>query len=186
MTGNGKINGVAREIETDQFKRFLQNTFFRSETTTRSRGFGGGGDGGEELITFQGASNYTKNPYCVFPLYYSYVTGISSKDYPILNSMLELYLKDGFEVSPRQGFTGGITDNERANLALQERSMIEIFALWNTELTSSLIYQTGSFIISALKNRVGMSDFDYFLYYYLEDHAFSEISFDAVCFRFYG
>ena len=167
-----------REIETDQFKRFLQNTFFRSETTTRSRGFGGGGGGGEELITFQGGSNYTKNPYCVFPLYYSYVTGISSKEYPVLNSMLELYLKDGFEVSPRQGFTGGITDNERANLELQERSMIDIFARWNTELTSSLIYQTGSFIISALKNRVGMSDFDYFLYYYLEDRAFTEISFD--------
>ena len=167
-----------KEIETDQFKRFLQNTFFRSGTTTRSRGFGGGGEGGEELITFQGGSNYTKNPYCVFPLYYSYVTGISSKQYPVFNSMMELYLKEGYEVSPRQGFTGGITDNERANLALQERSMIDIFARWNTELTSSLINQTGSFIISALKNRVGMGDFDYFLYYYLEDHAFSEISFD--------
>ena len=66
-----------REIETDQFRRFLQNTFFNSGTTTRSRGMGGGGGGGEELITFQGGSNYTKNPYCVFPLYYSYVTGIS-------------------------------------------------------------------------------------------------------------
>ncbi|MEN8226851.1 MAG: hypothetical protein ABFS38_01760 [Bacteroidota bacterium] len=167
-----------RERETEQFKRLLQNTFFRSGTTTRSRGFRGGGEGGEELITFQGGSNYTKNPYCVFPLYYSYVTGISSKQYPVFNSMMELYLKDGFEVSPRQGFTGGITDHERANLALQERNMIDIFAQWNTELSSSLINQTGSFIISALKNRVGMGDFDYFLYYYLEDHAFKEISFE--------
>ncbi len=169
----------AREIETDQFKRFLQNTFFRSGTTTRNRGgFGGGGIGGEDLIIFQGGSNYTRNPYCVFPLYYSYVTGISSKKYPVFNSMIELYLKEGYEVSPRQGFTGGITDNERANLALKERSMVDIFAQWNTELTSSLIHQTGSFIISALKNMVGMENFDYFLYYYLEDHAFSEISFE--------
>ncbi|MCK5135533.1 MAG: ABC transporter permease subunit [Bacteroidales bacterium] len=167
-----------REMETDQFKRFLQNTFFRSGTRTRPMRPGQGPQGGEDLITFQGSSNYTKNPYCVFPLYYSYVTGISSKEYPIFNSMMELYLKEGFEVSPRQGFTGGITDNERANLALQERSMIDIFARWNTELTSSLINQTGSFIILALKNRVGMVDFDYFLYYYLEDHAFSEISFE--------
>ncbi len=174
----------SREIETDMFKRFLQNTFFRSGTTTRTRRFGGGGDGGEELITFQGGSNYTRNPYCVFPLYYSYVTGISSKEYPVFNSMMELYLKDGFEVSPRQGFTGGITDNERANLALVERSMIDIFARWNTELTSSLINQTGSFIISALKNRVGMGAFDYFLYYYLEDHAFSEISFEQFALDF--
>ncbi|MCK4747479.1 MAG: hypothetical protein KAT15_10600, partial [Bacteroidales bacterium] len=169
----------ARELETDQFKRFLQNTFYRSGTTSRSMGPGqGGGGGGEDLITFQGGSNYTKNPYCVFPLYYSYVTGISSREYPVFNAMLERYLKEGFEVSFRQSFTGGVSDNERANLALQKHSMIDIFAQWNTELTSSLIYQTGSFIISALKNKVGMSDFDYFLYYYLEDHAFSEIEFD--------
>jgi len=91
--------------------------------------------------------------------------------------MLEIYLKEGFEVSPREGFSGGITDKERANLLLSRKSMVELFARWDTELTSSLINQTGSFILSALKNRVGMGDFDYFFYYYLEDHAFSEITF---------
>ena len=154
-----------REIETDMLKRLLQNTFFRTETRSRSRGgFGGGPGGGQELITFQGDLSYNKNPYCVFPLYYSYVTGISSKEYPIFNSMLELYLKEGFDVSPREGFTGGITDKERANLLLSRNSIIELFARWDTELTASLINQTGSFIISALKNRVGMGDFDYFFY----------------------
>ncbi len=63
--------------------------------------------------------------------------------------------------------------------------MIELFARWDTELTSSLINQTGSFIISALKNRVGMSEFDNFFYYYLEDHAFSEITFEQFSRDFY-
>jgi len=63
--------------------------------------------------------------------------------------------------------------------------MVELFAKWDTELTSSLINQTGSFIISALKNRVGMGDFDYFFYYYLEDRAFSEISFEQFSRDFY-
>ncbi len=175
-----------REIETDLFKRLLQNTFFTTETRSRGRGgFGGGGSGGEELITFQGDVNYNKNPYCVFPLYYSYVNGISSRDYPVFNSMLEIYLKEGFDVSPIEGFTGGITDKERANLLLSRKSMIELFARWDTELTMSLINQTGSFIISALKNRVGMGDFDYFFYYYLEDHAFSEITFEQFSRDFY-
>lgn len=167
-----------REVEIDMFKRFLQNTFFRSENRSRGRGPGGGGGGGEELINFQGDISYNKNPYCVFPLYYSYTSGISSDEYPVFNSMLEIYLKEGFDVSPREGFTGGITDKERANLALSKKSMIELFAQWDTELSSSLINQTGSFIISALKNKVGMSNFDYFFYYYLEDHAFSEITFE--------
>lgn len=172
-----------REIETDQFKWLLQSTFFRSGIRA-----GGGRQGGrrnEDLINFQGDIEYSKNPYCVFPLYYSYVTGISSKAYPVFNSMLEIYLKEGFDVSPREGFTGGITDKERANLLLGRSSMIELFARWDTELTSSLINQTGSFIISALKNRVGMSEFDNFFYYYLEDHAFSEISFEKFSMDFY-
>jgi ABC-type transport system involved in multi-copper enzyme maturation permease subunit len=175
-----------REIETDMFKRLLQNTFFRTETRSQGRGGFGGGDRGEELITFQGDIDYNKNPYCVFPLYYSYVTGISSTDYPVFNSMLEIYLKEGFDVSPREGFTGGITDKERANLLLSRKSMIELFARWDTELTMSLINQTGSFTISALKNKVGMGDFDYFFYYYLEDHAFSEITFEQFSRDFYN
>ncbi|MEA3460573.1 MAG: ABC transporter permease subunit, partial [Bacteroidota bacterium] len=174
-----------REIETDMFKRLLQNTFFRTETRSRGRGGFGGGDRGEKLITYQGDVDYNKNPYCVFPLYYSYVTGISSWDYPVFNSMLEIYLKEGFDVSPREGFTGGITDKERANLLLSRNSVVDLFARWDTELTASLINQTGSFIISALKNRVGMGDFDYFFYYYLEDHAFSEITFEQFSRDFY-
>jgi len=174
-----------REVEIDLFKRLLQNTFFRTETRSRGRGGFGGGDRGEELLTFQGDVAYNKNPFCVFPLYYSYVTGISSSDYPVFNSMLEIYLKEGYEVSPREGFTGGITDKERANLLLSRNSMIELFARWDTELTMSLINQTGSFIISALKNRVGMSNFDNFFYYYLEDHAFSEITFEQFSQDFY-
>ncbi len=173
-----------REIETDMFKRLLQNTFFNAEPRSGGRGMGGS-NRGDKLITFQGDVDYNKNPYCVFPLYYSYVTGISSTDYPVFNSMLEIYLKEGFDVSPRDGFTGGITDKERANLLLSRKSMIELFARWDTELTASLINQTGSFIISALKNRVGMGDFDYFFYYYLEDHAFSEISFEQFSRDFY-
>ncbi|MCK4746256.1 MAG: hypothetical protein KAT15_04435, partial [Bacteroidales bacterium] len=162
-----------KEIETDMFRRFLQATFFRTSTTTRRRGFDD--DAREGLVNFNSGADYTTNPFCVFPLYYNYVTGISSPDYPVFNSMMEIYLKQGFEVSPRQGFTGGITDHERANLALKEKSMTDIFAGGKSELTSSLINQTGSYIFSALRNRVGMSNFDDFLYYYLEDHAFSEI-----------
>jgi len=174
-----------REIETDLFKRFVQNTYFRAEPRIGGRGLRGN-DRGDRLINFDGDVTYNKNPYCVFPLYYSYVTGISSMDYPVFNSMLEIYLKEGFDVSPREGFTGGITDKERANLLLGSKSMIKLFARWDTELTMSLINQTGSFIISALKNKVGMSDFDYFFYYYLEDHAFTKITFEQFSRDFYN
>ncbi len=173
-----------REVQMDQFRRFLSSTFF--QTDIRSRGAFGRGGEGEELFVYNNSDElYSMNPYCVFPLYYSYMTGISSLQYPVLNSMIESYLKEGFEVEPREGFRGGITEKERANLALRENSMIELFAEWDTELTSSLVNQTGSFVISALKNRVGMGNFDNFLYYYLEENAFKVIPYEKFSRDFY-
>ena len=171
------------QIEARLFEHFLENTFFRRTTSirpvtdSRQRGM-------ENLIVFQG-SGYSKNPYCVFPLYYSHVTGISSSEFPLFNSMLEIYLKEGFTVSMRQSFRGGMTDSEKANLALKDKSISEIFADWDNTVTTSLVSQTGSFIFLALKNRVGLSEFDNFLYYYLEDNAFREITFKQFSADFY-
>ena len=166
-----------KEIEARLFKRFLSATFFRSNT--RSGGPGGGDfrQQGRDLIAFRGV-NFTKNPYCVFPLYYSYMTGISSPDFPLFNSMLEMYLKEGFSASIMQSFRGGMTDSETANLALRDHSLTEIFADWENSVSSALVKQAGSFIFLALKNRVGLREFDNYLYPYLEDNAFREITFE--------
>lgn len=167
---------TAEEIETDLFRNFINNTFFSNEITI-GRGFRGRG---EDLITYDGKALYSRNPYAAFPLYYNLVSGISSKDYPVVNTMIETYLKEGYEVSPRESFRGGISDSERANIALREQSLVEIFARYNQDLTSHAIYQSGSFLINALHNRVGRSEFDSFLYYYIEDHAFTEITFEQL------
>ncbi|HEC44784.1 MAG TPA: hypothetical protein ENI20_18355 [Bacteroides sp.] len=172
-----------REIEVRMFERFLSSTFFRSIPRTRSMS-GNRMGGGDELIDFQGTS-YETNPYCVFPLYYSYMTGISAPDFPMFNSMMELYLKEGFMTQMMQTFRGGMNDNEIANLALKENTISEIFADWDNTVTSSLISQIGSFVFLALKNRVGLSEFDNFLYVYLEDNAFREISFEQFSKDFY-
>jgi hypothetical protein len=171
------------EIEVNLFKRFLSSTFFSSMPRTRPVSYNRR-MGGENLITFQGVT-YEKNPFCVFPLYYSYMTGVSSTEFPLFNSMLEIYLGEGFAASMRQTFRGGMSDNEMANRALMENSVNEIFADWDNAITSALISQMGSFVFLALKNRVGLSEFDNFLYYYLEDNAFREITFEQFSADFY-
>jgi hypothetical protein len=113
------------------------------------------------------------------------MTGIDAPDFPLFNSMMEVYLKEGFSVSMRQTFLGGMSDNEMANLALKENSITEIFADWDNSVTSSLISQVGGFVFLALKNRVGMEEFDNFLYFYLEENAFREISFERFSADFY-
>lgn len=172
-----------KEIEVRLFQRFLASTFFRSSGMIRPAGeFRGGG--GENVFYFRGI-DFTNNPYCVFPLYYSYMTGISSPEFPLFNSMMEIYLKEGFTAGMRQTFRGGMSDNELANLALRDNSITEIFADWDNSVTSSLISQIGSFVFLGLKNRVGLSEFDNFLYYYLEDHAFRQITFEQFSADFY-
>jgi hypothetical protein len=180
----GDESSTPREIEVRQFRRFLRMTFFfnfprtRPISDSRQRG-------PENLITFGGVE-YDNNPYCVFPLYFNYMTGISSKEFPLFNSMLEIYLKEGFTVSGRQSFIGGMSDNEKANMALRDNTMEEIFTDWDNTVTSSLVSQAGSFIFLALKNKVGLYDFDDFLYYYLEEHAFREITFEQFAADFHN
>ncbi len=173
-----------KEIEMRLFKRFLSYTFFRSTPRTRpvtdSRQ-----RGGEELIVYDGVT-YEKNPYCAFPLYYSYMTGFSSPEFPLFNSMVEIYLGQGFFTQLRQSFRGGLNDNEIANKALEDNSITEIFEDWDNAVTSALISQVGGFVFQALKNQVGLSEFDDFLYYYLEDHAFQEITFKQFAADFYN
>lgn len=171
-----------KEIEVSLFKRFLGTTFFREDLYTRPEFERQWGD--ENIITYEGV-NYSQNPYCAFPLYYSFVTGIHSEAFPLFNSMMELYLKEGFEVSFRQTFTGGMTEREKANHALKDNSLDELFENWEPELISSIVSQTGSFVIQALKNRVGINEFDSFLYYYLEEHSFQTINFTQFASDFY-
>ncbi|MDT8432788.1 MAG: ABC transporter permease subunit [Bacteroidales bacterium] len=161
------------EMETDLFRHFITNTFF----DTGTRVGGGFRSRGEDLINYSVGNLYSTNPYSAFPLYYNLVAGIRSDEYPAFNAMIETYLKEGYEISPRESFRGGISDSERANLALRDEGLLEIFARKNQDLIANAIYQSGSFIINALHNRVGRSEFDSFLYYYLEDHAFTDITF---------
>ena len=183
---NRKMNesSTPKEIEVRLFSRFLESTFFRSMPRTRpvseSRQ-----PRGERLITFEG-TEYERNPFFVFPLYYSYVTAVSSPDFPLFNSMLEIYLSEGFTADFRQTFRGGMSDNELANRALIDHSITEIFADWDNAITSALISQIGSFVFLALKNKVGLDEFDDFLYYYLEDNAFREITFERFSRDFYN
>ncbi|MFO7915350.1 MAG: hypothetical protein R6U43_06630, partial [Candidatus Krumholzibacteriales bacterium] len=73
---------------------------------------------------------------------------------------------------------------ERANLALKDRSLTEILTRQTAKLSAAALNQSGSFVLLALKDRVGTTEFDNFLYYYLEDHLFSVITFEDFAARF--
>ncbi|MFC2089438.1 hypothetical protein ACFLT1_01580 [Bacteroidota bacterium] len=176
-------SSTPEKIEVDMLQNFLRNTFFRSEIEI-SGGFRGEGNQ-ESVIQYNSDKKlYTRNPFNLFPLYYTYMTGIVSDEYPVFDAMIALYLKEGFEVSIRQGFRGGITENEKANIALKGRGITSVFEEYDSELSYAAIYQAGSFVLTSLRNKVGAAEFDNFLYYYLEDHAFTAIDFRSMAREF--
>lgn len=171
------------EIEADVFQDFLRQTFL---TTASSSGFSRDASGrpqrnsSSSQFRIDGAS-FGSNPLSAFPMYYDFTTAFESDEYPMFNSIVSTYLQQGFSISTFQQFTGGMGDVEKANLALKMNSledMIENKA--QRDLLPKIISQKGSFLINGLKHEVGIYDFDDFLYYYIEDHAFQTIALDSV------
>jgi hypothetical protein len=164
-----------KEIQLDVFRRLIRFTFFNTENQMFRGSFG---ENNQQLIEYKTKYNYNYNPYCVFPLYYDKITAISSPEHPIFNAMIQKYLRDGFDVSFRESFRGGTGDREKANLAMKGKTLTEVFNRYGNNMISSVIEQASAFVIQAIQSRITAEDFDYFLYYYIEDHAFSEIPFD--------
>lgn len=164
------------EIETGLFLRFVNGTLFNGipKASGTMRRSGGRSD---SRSTFKGVA-YNENPNSVFPLYYNHMAGFHSNDAPYFNRIVEAYLKEGFQPSFRETMGGGMTDEERANQALQTKSMGEIL---NDEkirnLYGAVIKQKGNYLISLIQNKVGLADFNNFLYFYIEDHSYQNLTF---------
>ncbi len=159
------------EIETEIFRRFINQTFF----IENSRSFTGvPGIPNVGVVTMRGVS-FTRNPYSAFPQYYSFKTGFVSTEIPIFNTMVEAYLNGDFGTPPMMSAIDGMTDIERANLTLRDYSLQEVINSWRNSLIPAIISQKGYFLMTSLKNKVGINEFDDFMHDYIERHKFTII-----------
>ncbi len=172
---NEELVRTPEEIERDVFRRFITQTFFIENS--RSSGRMGGSIIPSGVFNLSGIS-FSRNPYSAFPQYYSFKTGFVSSEIPIFNTMMESYLNGGFNTSPFMGSVEGMTDIEKANLTLRDYSLYEVMNSWRNDLASTIISQKGYFLMTSLKNRVGIQEFDDFIYNYIETHNFSVINLD--------
>lgn len=166
------------ETQIKLFNRFAYSTFFSGMTRTSNMMRGGSGDA--SISVDMGNSSAIENPYAIFPQYYNYMVSFSTTTLPAFNSIIEEYLKEGFSVSGFRQMQGGMTDIERANLAIQKGTLSDIINT-NTSATlvDNVVKQKGHYLISILKKRIGSLNFDNFLYFFLEDNRFSVITIDA-------
>ncbi len=133
-----------------------------------------GGPGGFSVTT-------SASPYFMFPLFYNFQNNIQSGTWPITNRVFEAYLKNQ-EVDMRSVFMrdmSGISEDEKANIALQDSTFEEILAdAGQKAIIDNVIKLKGDVLFSKIQYEAGIEEFEAFLQKVLKEYQFKNITFE--------
>lgn len=156
------------EIQAKVFTNFLKSVFTEENSNIRF--------GSNDLST-------KSNPYSIFPNYYYYVNYITSDECPVLNYAFESYLMKG-EEDPRQMFMKritGISDGERANMLLKNKSLKQIIADEDDQIAVNRVLKAkGAYLLLWLEKQINNDKFRQFLLDYLYDNSYREIKYNEL------
>lgn len=116
-----------------------------------------------------------ENPLYAFPLFYNHAYYVESDKWPITDRIFESYLKQS-SGQERMGFMRdfqGMSENEEANLALQDYSFSEL--LHDPEkfkIIDNVIQQKGLSLFSIIKRRTGDEAFNDFMFDFMKSMKF--------------
>ena len=123
----------------------------------------------------------TPNPYFIFPMLYSFQNNIQSDNWPITNRIFEAYLKSqvtDFRSGWMRNMTG-MSDDEKANIALQDSTFEEILADPNQKrIIDNVIKLKGDVLFSKVEWKTGQEEFEEFLRSLLDEYEFKNITFE--------
>ncbi|MFO7915166.1 MAG: hypothetical protein R6U43_05690 [Candidatus Krumholzibacteriales bacterium] len=119
--------------------------------------------------------------YNLFPCYYTHINHIESYRYPVLNTALESYLAADLERGPSRfvRFFSGITDNERANMELADRSMVDIMQdPESREILPYVLNLKGKHLFRLIGSRAGEDELAAYVKELLSESRFRELGED--------
>lgn len=160
-------NLAPEELQMRVLRDFLHNFYRFKEVRTTSSG---GNPAVEESI----------NPYYQFVQFYEMCNNLDARDWPVMNRIFESYLRNeqGTSNSSWARRYSGSTQNELANLVLQEKSFAEILTLKeNQALIDNVIELKGDMLFSMIQAQAGTEQFREYIIQLLEENRFSNFSF---------
>lgn len=122
----------------------------------------------------------TPNPFNIYPNFFSYVNYLDSDEWPIINRILEAYLQSS---SSEQQYAwmrqfSGISENERANIALQDYSFAQLLGdQEQKQIIDNIIQLKGDVLFSIIRTKAGKEEFDDFIYSLVKDNRFQKLNF---------
>ncbi len=168
----------SRESKTD--KEFMAEVFeqfldvFSSEMGQKDYQQKAGGGG---IITA------TPNPVNIFPEFFNYRIFLRSDHWPVVNRIMESYLKEPL-VGTGPGWIrrySGLSEDEKANMALQEQSFHDLLADRSRfRIIDNVIKLKGEELFLAVKSHMKEQEqLDTLLYDWLDSNFFRVVSFDS-------
>ena len=119
------------------------------------------------------------NTYYIFPLFYNYAYYISSQEWPVTDRVFEGYKKSKLD-DEQMGWlrdVQGMSENEKANLALLSRSFEELLDDKDQrQIIDNVIQLKGTTLFSIVKRKAGDEAFEDFLFKYLNKIKFGNAS----------
>ncbi len=136
------------------------------------------------IIVGSGASFSTGevSQYFIFPQLYNFQNDIRSDQWPVMNRILEYYLRSSVGTDMRSSFMrniSGSSDEEDANIALQDKSFVEILTDPDSkDIVPDLISLKSQVFFAMLKSQTGEEELAEFMKNILNENKFKNLSFD--------
>ncbi len=120
------------------------------------------------------------NPYYQFVQFYEMSNNLDSEDWPVLNRVFESYLRGSENAGPEWvRRNSGSTQNELANMVLQEKTFAEILNLKeNQELIDNVIELKGETLFSIIQAKADTDQFRNFIGELLAETRFQNLPFE--------
>ena len=154
-----------RELGTMMFRQFIQATFL-NPAPPRMRFIRGAPPG----------------QYSIFPNYYRFVNSFSSPQNPLLEPALEAYLNSQLTTASvfRYFFASGLGEEERANLALEKKSLLQMLRdPQSREIINPALKIKSDYLFNSIITRVGEEPLELFLKGFLQKNRYHVVPFDA-------
>ncbi|MCK5146136.1 hypothetical protein KAR48_05235 [bacterium] len=156
------------ESQARIFQRFVMNTFV---STQASRSM----DEDEEATIAQ--------PYALTPNFFSYVTALKTPQWPLLDAALEAYIGGRVE-RPVSGFRRafmGLTDDEKVNQSLRNKSLVEYLANPDDPaLASKAVQVKGRMLFALLESSLGEAAFDDLIDKFCKEYRYRPVPVDSI------
>jgi ABC-type transport system involved in multi-copper enzyme maturation permease subunit len=129
----------------------------------------------------RGAMNVSVKPnaYFVFPQLYNFRYNIFSSEWPITNRLIELYLQDKVDNNNWIRQMNGISNNEKANLLVEQSPFKELLAdMEQRDLLDNIISLKANYLFAYAEQNIGYKEYRDSLRAVLQRNIFTNLRFE--------